>query len=72
MPVMDARTFLSVYRLRPGPHAPVVLMSAAASSYDQRELAAEAFIGKPFDLDEVVKTVNQALQHGHGLSQSVA
>ena len=30
MPVMDGRTFVAAYRHRPGPHAPIVTISASA------------------------------------------
>jgi CheY-like chemotaxis protein len=51
MPVCNGRQFLARYRRQPGPHAPVVLLSAEASaSRRAAEVGADAYLGKPFDL----------------------
>jgi CheY-like chemotaxis protein len=58
MPVLDGPGFVAAYRARPGPHAPIVLMTAARD--DPRWLTALGTIGhirKPFDLDELVRVV---------------
>ena len=61
MPEMDGRAFPALYRLRPGAHAPVVLTTAGANKAEVADLAADAFIGKPFDLDDVAQTVGALL-----------
>jgi CheY-like chemotaxis protein len=51
MPVCNGRQFLARYRRLPGPHAPVVLLSAATSALQRAaEVGADAYLGKPFDL----------------------
>jgi CheY-like chemotaxis protein len=51
MPVCNGRQFLARYRRFPGPHAPVVLLSAATSAPQRAgEVGADAYLGKPFDL----------------------
>lgn len=58
MPVMDGRTFVDQYRKTPGPHAPVIGMSAnlndasLVSSFD-------GFIAKPFDLEQLLECIEQ-------------
>jgi CheY-like chemotaxis protein len=49
MPRLGGRGFIAAYRDLPGPHAPIVLLTAATSA-PQRATAvgADAFIGKPF------------------------
>ena len=60
MPVCDGRQFAAQYRQLPGPHAPIVLRTAA-SSVRQRaaEVGADAFIGKPFDLKTLYDVVGR-------------
>ena len=56
MPVMDGRTFAAAYRKLPGPHAPIIGMSAnepdeeTASDFD-------GFMTKPFDLEELTACI---------------
>ena len=64
MPEMDGRAFLARYRLRPGAHAPVVLTTAGANKAEVADLEADAFLGKPFDLDDVGRTVAALLAPG--------
>jgi CheY-like chemotaxis protein len=51
MPVMDGWEFIKAYRELPGPHAPIIIMTAYM---DPKQVAAEAgaqgYISKPFDL----------------------
>ena len=60
MPVMDGRTFAAAYRSLFTFHAPLVVMSAAmGGSAWADEVHADAYIGKPFDVDILVDTVNR-------------
>lgn len=55
MPVMDGREFLRQYRAGPGPHAPIVLVAAARNVAEvAHELDLKHFLGKPFELDELL------------------
>jgi CheY-like chemotaxis protein len=58
MPVMDGWAFARTYRERPGPHAPIVVLTASRNAAEWAgEVAAQGFVGKPFDLDEVLRAV---------------
>jgi CheY-like chemotaxis protein len=60
MPVMDGWAFAAAYRGRPGPHAPIVVMTAAHDSRSRAaEIAADAYIAKPFDLDHLLDIVRR-------------
>jgi CheY-like chemotaxis protein len=60
MPVMDGWAFAAAYRDRPGPHAPIVTMTAArdAASW-AREIGAADVLAKPFDLDALYAVVER-------------
>lgn len=58
MPVMDGWQFAKSYRERPGHHAPIVICTAALDvRRDAREIGADGFLGKPFQLDELLDLV---------------
>jgi CheY-like chemotaxis protein len=58
MPVMDGIEFARVYRTRPRPHAPIVLLTAAADAASlAEEITPDAVLAKPFDLDELLALV---------------
>jgi two-component system, chemotaxis family, chemotaxis protein CheY len=60
MPVMDGWTFARAYRERPAPHVPIVVMTAAIDAAQwSREVAAAAFIAKPFELCRLFDTVRR-------------
>jgi CheY-like chemotaxis protein len=60
MPVMDGWTFVRTYRRRPAPHIPIVVMTAAIDAAQwSREVAAAAFIAKPFELTRLFDTVRR-------------
>jgi CheY-like chemotaxis protein len=60
MPVMDGWTFAREYRTRPGPHAPIVVMTAAQNAQNWcREVDGDACLAKPFDLDKVFELVDR-------------
>lgn len=51
MPVMDGWAFAQAYRKAPGPHAPVVVLTAARDAEQSaNQIVADAFLPKPFDL----------------------
>lgn len=58
MPVMDGRAFACTYRAGPGPHARILVMTAARdASLAAAEVGAEAVLSKPFDLREVTDLI---------------
>ncbi|HEY1387706.1 MAG TPA: response regulator [Ktedonobacterales bacterium] len=60
MPVMDGWAFASAYRQQDGPHAPIIVMTAAHDSRQRAsEIAADGFVPKPFDLDELLALIRR-------------
>ena len=60
MPVMDGWAFVKAYRERPGPHAAIIMMTAAHDSRSRAsEIAADAYVEKPFDVDHVLSLVRR-------------
>lgn len=60
MPVMDGWEFARMYRQRPGPHAPIVIVTAALDvAKDANEIGADGFLAKPFELDDLLQIVHQ-------------
>ncbi|HEU4782636.1 MAG TPA: response regulator [Ktedonobacterales bacterium] len=60
MPIMDGWAFASAYRQQSGPHAPIIVMTAAHDSRQRAsEIAADGFIPKPFDLDELLAVIRR-------------
>jgi CheY-like chemotaxis protein len=60
MPVMDGWAFAKAYRARPGPFAPIVVLTAAHDAQKRAtEVQAAGWIAKPFDLDHLVATVGR-------------
>jgi CheY-like chemotaxis protein len=50
MPVMDGWAFARAYRSRLGPHAPILVMTAARDAAQRaQEIQADAYMAKPFD-----------------------
>lgn len=59
MPVLDGWSFAARYRGSPGPHAPIVVMTAAAdASQRAAEISAHGVLAKPFTLDELHRVVS--------------
>jgi two-component system chemotaxis response regulator CheY len=59
MPVMDGWTFARAYRERPGPHAPIVVLTALNNAAESAaDVAAHAYVGKPFELEDVLGVVS--------------
>ena len=66
MPTMDGRSFRAAQRELPGAlsDVPVIVLSGARNARAQAEaMAAVAAITKPFDLDEVLATVDRVCRH---------
>ena len=63
MPVMDGWEFARRYRARPGPHAPIICVTAApdAAAVAARgaQIGAVASLSKPFDLEELLALVRR-------------
>lgn len=60
MPVMDGWEFARTYRQRPGPHAPIVIVTAALDvAKDAKEIGADGFLAKPFQLDDLLDLVQR-------------
>ena len=60
LPTVDGRGFTDLYRELPVPHAPIVLLSAAAElERIAAETGAAAGLRKPFDPDELLATVGR-------------
>ncbi|HVR88647.1 MAG TPA: response regulator [Candidatus Limnocylindria bacterium] len=58
MPVMDGWQFARAYRALPGPHAPIVICTAALDAReDARAIGADGFVGKPFLLEDLLTAV---------------
>jgi CheY-like chemotaxis protein len=65
MPVMDGWEFLRRYRQRPGQKVPVVVLTAAQD--DKRRAAdvgADAYIAKPFAIDDLIRVLDQYVPPG--------
>jgi CheY-like chemotaxis protein len=60
MPVMDGWEFARRYRAGPEPHAPIVVVTAARDAAQRAaEINANGYLGKPFDMAELLATVSQ-------------
>src|SRR5437867_348278 len=58
MPVMDGWQFARAYRRRPGPHAPIVVVTAAREAAERAaEIGAEGVLPKPFRIEELLQMV---------------
>ncbi len=63
MPVMNGWDFAQAYRQRPGPHAPIIVMTAAQHARRWcAEVDADACLEKPFEVDTLVRVVEAVLQ----------
>ena len=60
MPILDGWGFCREYRERPGPHAPIVVMTAAQDAAQRAaQVNSAAYVSKPFQLDELVACVER-------------
>jgi CheY-like chemotaxis protein len=62
MPRVNGWEFAAAYRKLPGPHAPIVVVTAGHDAAQKaREIAADDHLGKPFDLDQLFAVVERHL-----------
>lgn len=60
MPVMDGWQFADAYRKGNYPPVPIVVVTAARDVTERAgEIAADGYLGKPFDIDELLATVHR-------------
>lgn len=58
MPVMDGWAFAAAYRRLPGPHAPILMMSAATDVHSRAaDIFADGYVDKPFDIEDLLARV---------------
>ena len=63
MPVLNGRGFPRAYRQRPGPHAPIILVSAVNNLAEvAQEIGVGEYLAKPFQLDDLLRVVNRHLR----------
>src|SRR5919199_6036371 len=55
MPTMDGWEFARLYEQRPGPHAPIIVLTAAHDAHTRAAgIKAKAWLTKPFHLDDLL------------------
>lgn len=60
MPIMDGWQFAQAYRERPGPHAPIVVVTAAREATERAaQIGADGVLPKPFRLAELLQVVGE-------------
>jgi CheY-like chemotaxis protein len=60
MPVMDGWEFARAYQGRPGRHAPIVVVTAAADARERAiQIQAADFLAKPFDVSDLISIVHR-------------
>ena len=63
--ISAASEFVAAYCARPGQHAPIIVLSAAADiSRRAQAVRAAGYLAKPFDLADLLALVSQHLQLG--------
>ena len=64
MPIMDGWEFARQYRARLEPHAPIVVLTAARDAAERAaEIHANGYLGKPFEVDDLLTLVGQHTRH---------
>jgi DNA-binding response OmpR family regulator len=67
MPDGDGTSFARGYRATRGPHAPIIALCAAADALAwSAQIGAAAFIGKPFDIEDLIATVKAEIAKAEG------
>lgn len=65
MPTMNGWEFARAYAQRPGPRAPLIIMSAARdAAAHAAEVDADAFLAKPFDLTDLYACIARFVDEG--------
>src|SRR5690349_20670353 len=70
MPVMDGRELIERLRQEPGPPVPVIAMSAAFHPSSIQPIEVDAYLTKPFDLEELLGHVQYFSSHQSALPSS--
>ncbi|HOG48286.1 MAG TPA: response regulator [Anaerolineae bacterium] len=71
MPIVDGWAFAEAYQARPGPHAPLVVMTAARDAADiANDIHAAGYLAKPFALDDLLAVVERFQRRSHVEMQS--
>lgn len=63
MPVMDGYAFLAAYRTRPNPKAAVIVCSTAPNAASVLGMGANAYLRKPFDIDDLIALIDRFASH---------
>jgi len=65
MPGVDGWRFAEAYRATPPPRAPILVLTAARDAEaSAAEIAADAFLAKPFELAQLIRTLNGLIGRG--------
>jgi DNA-binding response OmpR family regulator len=65
MPGLDGWRFADAYRAEPGPHAPILVLTAARDAAETAaEIRADAYLAKPFELAELLRLLNGLVGRG--------
>jgi DNA-binding response OmpR family regulator len=65
MPGMNGWQFAHAFRAQHDHAVPIVVLTAATDASSRaREIEAEGYLGKPFDLDDLLHTVERHLDNG--------
>ncbi len=60
LPVLDGWQFADAYRATPGPHAPIIVMTAARDAAGiATEIQAQGYLAKPFNLDDLLAVIRK-------------
>jgi len=60
MPVMDGWQFSRAYRKTPGPHRPVIILTAGHNpALVAAQVLADSYLPKPFDVDDLILLASQ-------------
>ena len=60
MPILDGWGFARAYRARPGPRAPIVVLTAVRDAGTlAAEIGADGYLDKPFQVDELLGLVSR-------------
>jgi two-component system, chemotaxis family, chemotaxis protein CheY len=66
MPVMDGWGFARAYRQAPGPHAPIVVVTATQNAKKWcEEIGGDECLPKPFEIEQLIDVVNRLARHGN-------
>jgi CheY-like chemotaxis protein len=65
MPEMDGWQFAEAYRQASTQVAPIVVITAASNAAERAaQIEADGYLGKPFDLDELIAVVGRHVRNG--------